>query len=464
MSRRQPNGRPKIYLGHDGRYHAKITMGIKEDGSLDRRHRSGSSPSEVARKVDELEKKRDAGHVPGKGRAPTVEQWMTTYLDTIAVRTLAPRTYDSYWSETRNWIVPGLGKHRLDRLQPEHLDALYARMYAAGKAPSHVLKVHRILSRALTIAVRRGHVARNVATLVDAPSVPFVEIEPLNAEETRRTLTAAGELRNAARWSIGLALGLRQGEALGLRWKYIDWPLCEEHPDSQKCPPLCEHQSLGTVRVWWQLQRTKWRHGCSDPVTCGAKLHRRKPCPKSCKRHKRACPTPCPVDCSKHASTCPKRQGGGLVFREPKGRSKRVVPLPPELVPVLRAHRAAQLRDRFAVGDAWQDNDLVFCRPDGQPIDPRDDFDEWKALLAAADVRDTRLHDGRHTSATLLLEQGVDVRVVMEMLGHSDIRLTQRYTHVASPLAHEAAKLMGRALWGAASTTAGARDRPERSR
>jgi site-specific recombinase XerD len=124
------------------------------------------------------------------------------------------------------------------------------------------------------------------------------------------------------------------------------------------------------------------------------------------------------------------------------------VPLPPELVPLLRAHRAIQLRDRMAAGDAWQDNDLVFCHPNGRPIDPRDDFTEWKALLNMADVRDARLHDGRHTSATLLLEQGVDVRVVMEILGHSDIRVTQRYTHVASPLAHEAARLMGRALWG----------------
>jgi site-specific recombinase XerD len=136
------------------------------------------------------------------------------------------------------------------------------------------------------------------------------------------------------------------------------------------------------------------------------------------------------------------------VFREPKGRSKRVVPLPLELVPVLRAHRAAQLRDRLAAGDQWHDQDLVFTEPDGRRIDPRHDFAHWKALLAAADVRDARLHDGRHTSATLLLEQGVDVRVVMELLGHSDLRVTQRYTHVASPLAQEATRRMGKVLWG----------------
>ncbi|MFF0339678.1 tyrosine-type recombinase/integrase [Kribbella sp. NPDC004875] len=87
-------------------------------------------------------------------------------------------------------------------------------------------------------------------------------------------------------------------------------------------------------------------------------------------------------------------------------------------------------------------------RPDGRPIDPRKDWDDWKDLLAVADVRDARVHDGRHTAATVLIELGVHVRIVQEILDHSDIRLTQRYTHVASPMAADAAQQMGRALWG----------------
>jgi integrase len=355
MSKRQPNGRAKIYLGADGLYHAYVTIGVKDDGSLDRRHRSGRTATEVKEKIKELEAKRDAGRVPGKGRAPTVEQWITTYLDTIAVRKLAPRSYDDYWSKARNWIIPHLGKHRLDKLQPEHLDRLYAKMLDAGKAPSHVLKVHRILSRALTVAVRRGHVAHNVAKLTDAPSAPEVEMKPLTEEEARRVLLAAQQRQSAVRWSIALALGLRQGEALGLRWEYIDL-------------------EAGTARVWWQLQRRKWCHGCDDPYTCGAARHKTGPCRKPCKVHKRECPPPCPRDCTEHASGCPMRQKGGLVFCEPKGKSKRTVPIPPELIPILRAHRAAQLRARLTAGEAWQDHDLVFCQSDGRPVDPRDDW------------------------------------------------------------------------------------------
>jgi integrase len=115
-----------------------------------------------------------------------------------------------------------LGHHRLDRLQPEHVEAAWAQLSAEGLAPATVLMNHRILSRALTVAMQRGRVARNVATLVDPPSVRRAEIVPLTEAEVRRVLEAAREIDNGARWSVALALGLRQGEALGLRWEDVD--------------------------------------------------------------------------------------------------------------------------------------------------------------------------------------------------------------------------------------------------
>lgn len=72
----------------------------------------------------------------------------------------------------------------------------------------------------------------------------------------------------------------------------------------------------------------------------------------------------------------------------------------------------------------------------------------WKALLKAAKVRDARLLDARHTAATLLLAQGVDQRVVMEILGHSQISMTTRYTHVLTEVMTDAADRIGQALWG----------------
>jgi site-specific recombinase XerD len=92
--------------------------------------------------------------------------------------------------------------------------------------------------------------------------------------------------------------------------------------------------------------------------------------------------------------------------------------------------------------------DLVFAGPTGKPVNPRGDWAEFKAMLQSAGLRNARPHDARHTAATLLLEQGVDIRVVQEILGHSSLAVTKRYTHVTSKLAEEAATRMGDALWG----------------
>lgn len=157
---------------------------------------------------------------------------------------------------------------------------------------------------------------------------------------------------------------------------------------------------------------------------------------------------PCPKGCTRHASRCPQRQGGGMVFRRPKGKSRRVITLPAELVTALRRHRALQNEERLAAGSAWEDWDLVFCQPNGRPIDPRADWAEWGELLQRAGVRQVRLHDGRHTPATLLLEQGVHVRAIQRILGHSDVRTTEAYTHVGDQMTRDAARRMGAALWG----------------
>jgi site-specific recombinase XerD len=107
-----------------------------------------------------------------------------------------------------------------------------------------------------------------------------------------------------------------------------------------------------------------------------------------------------------------------------------------------------QEKERLAVGEKWKEWDLCFCFPNtlGRPMEPRDDWAEWKALCKAAGVRDARLHHARHTAATLLLEQGVDIRVVQEILGHSTLAVTRCYTYVTSRLAQDAADRMGRVL------------------
>jgi site-specific recombinase XerD len=137
-----------------------------------------------------------------------------------------------------------------------------------------------------------------------------------------------------------------------------------------------------------------------------------------------------------------------MTFRPVKEKRKKTLAIAPELVAILKSHRTAQKADRLAAGDQWEDHSLVFAQPNGRPIDPRRDWDDWAELLKAAGLPHHRVHAARHTAATLLLEAGVALAVVQEMLGHSDIRVTRNYTHVASPLMDDGAARMGKALFG----------------
>jgi integrase len=415
MPDRRPNRRSSIYRGQDGWWHGWVTVGTKDDGSPDRRHRMGRTEAEVTRKVQDLERSRETGHLAGTAKGLTVAEWMETWLTTIAPRRIRRSTLEStYAPKVRKRIIPGLGKHRLDRLTPEHLERFYTRLEDDGLAPATVLQIHRILSRALKVAMQRGYVTRNVATLVDAPSVSQIEIEPLTLDEARRIIELAARRRNGTRWSVALALGLRQGEALGLRWQHVDL-------------------DAATLTVRWQLQRLAWQHGCADPHACGKGHHR----------------PSCSPDCTGHARACPQRTGGGLRFTELKSdKSVRMIALSPQLVAALKAHRAAQLEERMIAGPIWQGGDFVWCQPNGRPIGAHADWDEWKALLKAAGIRDARVHDARHTAATLLLAQGVAQRVVMEILGHSQVSMTAKYAHVLPEVMTDAADRISQALWG----------------
>jgi hypothetical protein len=93
--------------------------------------------AEVTRKVQQLERKRDEGGAGKAGRALTVSDWFETWLTTIAPRSVSQSTLDStYAPKVRRWIIPQLGKHRLDRLQPEHLDAFSSRSVHRTGVPS----------------------------------------------------------------------------------------------------------------------------------------------------------------------------------------------------------------------------------------------------------------------------------------------------------------------------------------
>ncbi len=166
--------------------------------------------------------RRETGTITGVN-SDTVEAWLDHWLPNIAARRVRERTLESYESMIRMHITPHIGGQRLDRLQPEHLEQLYNLLLEQGLSPTTVLRVHRIISRALKVAMQRQRIHRNVATLVDPPAQRMSEVATaLTLEEATAVLHTAQSQRNAARWTVALALGLRQSEALALQWKDID--------------------------------------------------------------------------------------------------------------------------------------------------------------------------------------------------------------------------------------------------
>lgn len=399
---RQPNGASTIYLGKDGRWHGRVTVGVKDDGTPDRRHVSRKTRPEVTKVVRELERQRDKGTVRKAGQSWTVKTWLTHWAENIAAAHVSENTIDGYRVAVYHHLIPGLGAHRLEKLDPEHLERFYKKMQDNGSAAGTAHQAHRTIRTALNEAVRRQHLTANPASIAKAPKVEEEEVEPYTVEEVQHLLAEAAKHRNTARWVIALALGLRQGEVLGMQWDDVDF-------------------ELGVIRVRRGRLRPRYKHGCGD--RCG-----RKP------------------------GYCPQKVNTRRETKNAKSRAgQRPIGVPEELLQLLRRHKEDQARERTVARDLWTEKGYVFTSPTGEPLNPNTDYHKWKELLKAAGVRDARLHDARHTAATVLLILGVSDAVVDAIMGWEpgkSARMRRRYQHLTSRVLKDTAAKVGGLLWG----------------
>lgn len=301
---RQPNGRSSIYQGADGKWHGRVTVGVRPDGKPDRRHVERKTRAEVTKAVKELERQRDAKTLRTPGRAWTVAAWLTHWIENIAPLGVNSNTMVGYGVAVRKHLIPGLGAHKLDQLKPEHIEHFYSLMMLAGSKPATAHQAHRTFRTALNEAVRRGHLAQNPVRLAKAPRVREEEVEPYSVDEVQRLLKAASEQRNSARWAVALALGLRQGEVLGLKWDDLDL-------------------DGGFLVVRRSRHRPQYAHGCAEP-------------------------------CGRKAGYCPERRRTNPETADTKSRAgRRAVGLPEQLVDLLRVHRQQQEVEREKAGKRW---------------------------------------------------------------------------------------------------------------
>jgi site-specific recombinase XerD len=123
--------------------------------------------------------------------------------------------------------------------------------------------------------------------------------------------------------------------------------------------------------------------------------------------------------------------------------------IPKVLVDKLREHRTQQLKERLATGTKGQDHNLVFCTSIGTPIEPRNVRRKLDAIMKDKKVRYFRIHDLRHFFASLLIAQGVELKVVSELSGHSSIQITSDiYSHILPKVKEQTMEVMNSILTG----------------
>lgn len=410
---RQNNGQgSKPYQRADGRWRSELIVDWTFDGKPIRKVVYGKTQKECA---DNMLATIVENATVGVTTGPSMRfgDWMNHWMDEIAAPRVEPLTAVGYRSKIRLYLISHRSSRiRLNKLKASDLDSIYSSMRAKKLSETTVLQTHRILSKGLKDAFQRGLIPTNPAAKIDSPQAADFEASPLTVEEAR-TLIAAAETQieeGGARWLLGLSLGPRQGEVLGMGWDQIDL-------------------KAGTIQYTRELIRLPWEHGCVD-------------------RHQK--PT-----CMRRAASCPTRHGGGLHIGKPKSEAgKRSNALPDPLIKALRAHKATQ--DRYAKEDGgapiWTSQNgvevnLVFRQRNGRPIDGPRDHRKWLDFLEECKIPRVRVHDARHTAATILLLMGVDGRVVMDMLGWSQVSMLKRYQHVISAMKEDAANKMATALW-----------------
>lgn len=311
-------------------------------------------------------------------------------------RQLAASTWESYERNVRHHIVPAIGGVQLQALNGGDLNRMYTTLLESGKQmpglkPRTVRYIHSILHSALDDAVQWRRVPLNAANQAAPPSAKLAkapEMKTWMGPELATFLERTDGDRYGYAWAFLATTGCRRGEAVGLRWTDVD---------------------LG---------------GASAAI------------------RQQVIPLP--------------KAGGvgreGRIVPGTKGGDARVIELDRRTVTMLRTWRKAQAAERLALGVDYDDHGLVFPRPDGRPFHPEafsKTFDRRVRQAGFADLPTIRLHDLRHTWATLALEAGVDVAVVSKRLGHSAPVITwQTYQHVRKGMQTDAAERVADAIFG----------------
>ncbi len=406
-SRRRQYGTGSVYQRtSDGRWIGAMQAGYTKTGAPRRITVSCTAEAGQAECKRLLQAKanaiaRQGAPAAGATRA-TVKTWAEQWLQHTE-HTVRPKTWATNASAVRVWIVPTIGHKRLAELTPTDIRSVTAAARRAGRTSSTMRRAHIVLVKMLKDAVTEGGFSVPQAVLIlTPPGKSTADRDAIPTPDAHAMLRTAVHRPDASRWVAAFLQGMRPGECLGLAWPSVDL-------------------ERNVIDVSWQLQAIPYAHGCERTGTTWR-----------CDR--------------RFGGNCPSRRlrvpdgyelqqlDGALCRVRPKTqKGQRIIPLVPWMSAAFTEWRAIAPESPHG---------LVWPRPDGRPQTATADEAAWYELQSAAGVsgpdRPYYLYEARHTTATLLLEAGVDELVVQAIMGHASITTSRIYQTVSQDLARKA--------------------------
>lgn len=383
MSAKNPRakGTGSVFELPNGKWRGQYPAGYTAGGARRYVTVTGKSEKDAATKLRAKINEIEAHGIPRSGAAGiTVRKWSEEWLPIYRKR-VSPNRWTDARGVVRRYIVPTIGHKRLSSLTPPDVRLVHAAVEGAGRSLYTSLRAHDVLMVMLKDAGRDGlRVPGNVLT-VKRPGTPESERDALPIPHAVALLKVAASRPDGSMWVAAFLQGLRSGEVRGLTWDRVDF-------------------DRRLIDVSWQLQAVPYEDRAAGTFRIP------------------------------DGYLCRQLVGQMHLVRPKTKKSKRVLPLVPWMFDALKRWQACAPPNRFG---------LVWTR-DGEPIRKHDHLDSWAALQDAAGVKredehgGTRrytLHEARHTTATLLLRNGVDAHVVTSILGHSKITTSRGYQHVS---------------------------------
>lgn len=389
-ARRRANGQGSIYQRKDGRW-AGAAFVLGTDGTFRRVPVYGRSAEEVDAKLTALKARSNLG-LPAEAAGWTVHMYVDHWLNHVAKPKLRPTTFVRYRSLLQRYVVPLVGKRKLAALSPADVRLMLTRI-AASRTPGRKGQAEEQRPAVSARTVQQAH------AVLRAVLSAAVREELIGRNVAKLVQVATPEPDEIRPWSDTEARAFLQAS--------------REH----------RMHALFVVALGLGLRRgellgLRW----ADVDLRAGQL--------------------------RVAQTLQRVRGAGVVYGPPKSRrSRRTLTMPALVVLALTEHRERQAQDREAAAAEWVETGLVFTTATGRHVEPRNLSTAFSRLLARSGVRPIRFHDLRHTCATLLLARGVSPRVVMDVLGHSQIAVTMNvYGHVIPAMQQSAADEINAAL------------------